>query len=92
MILTEGCRYVAESTNSYWFFDIILSYQHNEVFRKNTFQVWTLFKVDEDSWKVECTDGNCNSLCSQTITYSHFPLDDFKIFLVKNIAMLPTEY
>ena len=92
ILLTDGCNFVRERFEAYWLFDLILSYQSFVKFQNNTFQVWRLEKQKGGAWLISCTDGNDMVLLVQELEYSDFPIDDFKIWVVDGIAMLPTEY
>lgn len=92
ILLTDGCKYLADAAQCYWLFDAILSHQNTSTVRANKFQVWKLIKHDIGGWELICQDGNNNELESQEIGYSDFPLDRITIWLVHGIAMLPKEY
>jgi hypothetical protein len=90
--LTDGCEFVRENAGegAFWLFDIILSWQLK--LRKHRFQVWKLKKQDDNSWFIECSDGNHNFIVGQEITYSDFPLDKFELWVIDGVALLPSEY
>jgi hypothetical protein len=96
-VLTEGALYVAENCDAYWLMDAIASYKQDPVFRGQDFQVWKLVKGD-DGWRLSAEDGNDNTLASQFIEYSDFPLDEgITVWAVRNelgglTLMLPSEY
>jgi len=92
ILLTDGTKHLAEKAECYWLFDLIASYQIKSSVREQQFQVWELKKGKDNGWVIKCTDGNGNKLVTQSINFSDFPLDSIKIWLVNNIAMLPTEY
>jgi hypothetical protein len=92
MLLTEGCKYVAEEGEAYWLFDLILSYQQDKVLQEEGFQVWNLKKKPDQGWIVTCDDGNNNILKTQHIPYSDFPLSCIKFYLIDGVCMLASEY
>jgi hypothetical protein len=92
MTMTEGVKYVVEEVNAYWLADLILSYQWNAKVCHEEFQVWTLLKQKDESWTITCTDGNDRFILRQDISYSDFPLEIFRLWVVKGTIMLPSEY
>lgn len=92
MQLTDGCSFIREnaSNGAYWLFDLILSWQYK--LKMEEFQVWKLKKQENDSWIIKCEDGNGNFLAAQKIPYSDFPLDEFEVWLVGRVCLLPSEY
>lgn len=94
IIITEGCKYVRDACNAYWLFDAILSYQCDKVLKGVDFQVWELKRLKVDlSWLLTCReDVNTIPIIRQSIQFSDFPLDYIKIYVIDNVALLPTEY
>lgn len=101
---TEGVREIAVKTNSYWFLDIINSYQYKLL--NEDFQVWKLEReysyeivLDEKKvlqrklcFSVVCEDGNGNILVSQKIPFSDFSFDEYTIWVANKILYLPCEH
>lgn len=101
---TEGVREISKSTESYWFLDIIASYQAK--LKDESFQVWKLVReytfsvvndekfVSErkDSFNVICEDGNDRILLKQHIHFSDFEFDEYIVWFVDGVALLPSEY
>ena len=92
LLLTDGCKYLAEEGEAYWLFDLILSYQTNKALQEEDFQVWNLKKKPDSGWVVTCDDGNDKILITQHIAYSDFPLNAIKLYLVDGVCMLASEY
>jgi hypothetical protein len=92
LLLTDGCDYVRENAGdgAHWLFDLILSWQMK--LRKHRFQVWKLKKQVDDTWFIECQDGNNQFLIGQEIEHSDFPIDQFEVWVVDGVALLPSEY
>lgn len=91
IFLTDGCHYLREQLDAYWLFDLISSYQYK--LAKETFQMWKLTKVKDNSWTITATNGNGEILANQFIPFSDFPLEEgISLFLVDNVAMLLSEY
>jgi hypothetical protein len=97
MKLTAGCNYVREAMEANWLFDLILSYQiHNEI-RDEPVQTWKFHKIsgevdDIPNIDISCTDRNHKVLVRQGIDSTNFPLEHIEIWVIDNIALLPTEY
>lgn len=91
--LTEGVAYVRERCKCYWLLDLILSAQRiEEKLQGEDFQEWELQKLEDETWKVTCDDGNGNVLFTKEIPYSDFPLDSIIIWFDSNVLLLPSEY
>jgi hypothetical protein len=73
MMLTEGIKYVAEKGHAWWLLDLITSYQFQPLVYREKFQRWVLKKHSDDTWTINCTDGNGKALATQHIPYSDFP-------------------
>lgn len=101
---TEGVRTIAIDYESYWFLDVINSYQSN--LKDEDFQVWKIereysfvmienIKVvvqRKDKFKVTCDDGNGTVLLTQIIPFSDFYFDEYTVWLANNIIYLPSEH
>ncbi len=101
---TEGIKIVAEKTESYWFLDLIASYQNK--LKNEGFQVWKLEREysftmvgdvrfvgqRKDSFNVVCEDGNDNVLIKQHIHFSEFPFDNYIVWCIEGVVLLPVEY
>ena len=94
IILTDGCKYVRDECKAYWLFDAILSYQCEKILRDINFQVWELKRLKMDlTWQLTCReDTGLKPLIRQSIEFSDFPLDYIKIWVIDNVALLPSEY
>ena len=92
LLLTDGLEFVRENSGegAYWLFDLILSWQLK--LRKHRFQVWSLKRQDDDTWYIECSDGNHNFIVGQEIKYCDFPLEKFEFWVIDGVALLPSEY
>lgn len=101
---TEGVRAIANNAESYWFLDIIASYQNK--LKKEGFQVWKLereylYTIVNDvrfvtqrknCFNVVCEDGNDNVLIKQYIPFSDFPFDIYTVWYIDDLVLLPVEY
>lgn len=91
-IVTEGVLAVAQETKSFWFLDIISSHQIYKSVRNTPHQVWKLIRIKDDKFKAICEDGNNNVVTSQDITFSDFKYDEYVVWLIGGVIMLPSEY
>ena len=101
---SDGVRDIAIETESFWFLDVISSYQNN--LTGEVFQSWKLEReysfseVDgikiihqrKDCFNVVCDDGNGNVLITQHIPLSDFVDDIYTLFLLDGVLILPEEY
>jgi hypothetical protein len=92
ILFTEGVKYVADEGHGWWLVDLILSYQFQPLIYREKFQRWVLKKYSDDTWTINCTDGNGKVLASQHIQYSDFPLPEFTLWVVNETILLPSEY
>ena len=92
MLYTDGVKAMAETCEAYWLIDLIISHQCKANISQERFQVWDLVRVEDESFRITCSDGNGRDLTTQKITYSDFPYDLATIWLVSKCLMLPCEY
>jgi len=90
LLLTDGCNYIREKGEAYWLFDLILSWQLK--LRKHRFQVWKLERQNDESWFIECCDGNKLFIVGQEVNDIDFPLNNLELWVIDGVALLPTEY
>ena len=95
MFLTDGADYLAKECGAYWLMDLIASHQKYQYVKAQTFQVWTLTKLDRGAQAI-CDDGNGKRVTSQFIEYTDFPLPEIKLYAGwengQLVIMLPGEY
>jgi len=90
---TDGVKIMAEAAGAYWLVDAVASWN-----RKEAFQVWELHvdrSPDRDEPMAILTmieDTNQPELVRQEITYTDFPLDYIKLYLIDGVLLLPSEY
>lgn len=89
LVITDGVKYIAEKYKVFWLLDLIASYQKK--LQKERMQVWTL-KVEDDKGIAICTDGNNNQLIKQKIPFTDCEAEEFTIWVMNNIILLPSEY
>ena len=87
-VFTDGVQYLAEQAGAYWLIDAVFSYR-----RRESFQVWTLRKNDDNSAVLTMQeDSGEPAKVRQEIPYTDFPLDSIKLYLIDSVLLLPSEY
>jgi hypothetical protein len=89
--LTDGVIEIAEQTGSFWFLDVIASYIFDQKVNAESFQVWTLKRIEDNKFLVSCADGNDNVIITQEISFSDFEYDKYVIWKMDNVLLLPSE-
>ena len=91
-VLTEGAKFVADRAGAYWLFDkidlSIMGSGENFVVCK--------ISVEDTSANIKLEDGNGQTIMSEWIRYTDFPLADLELWAIHNGSgythMLPSEY
>lgn len=93
VVFTDGAKYVADEGGAYWLLDAIAIAQlYEKSVSGEAFQIWTL-KVSEDrTASLICDDGNDNTVYTQNIEFTDFPITEIKFFFTDNTILLPSEY
>ena len=90
-VITDGVLAVAKAANCFWFLDVIGSYQGNKHLSK-IFQVWTL-NVDLEKCTAVVTGCNdATPVVTQVIGFTDFPLEEFTVYCINGVILLPSEY
>ena len=96
LLLTDGCEWVRETLDAYWLFQEILYSQVRLEIQNLSFQVWILWlDKDEDGeyWVLRCEDGDKDvAMVQMLLNDVTFPVEDFRVFVVDGVVMLPSEY
>lgn len=90
MLFTDGIKALCEKFECYWFLDIVCSYQSGLM--DVVFQVWSLNVNDDGSAKVICTDGNGQTVRTQSIMFTDFRAKVAEIWVEGNVMLLPSEH
>lgn len=88
---TDGAKLVAEKCCAYWLLDAIASYQTNRFRLEHEFQVWKL-TVNGSSAVLVCSDGDDNTIVSQKIEFTDFPLPEMTLWCANSIIYHPNEH
>ncbi len=98
---TDGVRFFAEKTESFWLVDAIFSHLMNT--KKEEFQNWTIKVFDDNKGLLVGDDGNNKVIAKQPLDYTDLnpAFSGQQFFLTKGsldglkpawILMLPSEY
>ena len=95
VVLTDGAKYLVDSTSCYWLIDLIASYVIQPGFDSQDFVVINM-RVTERQAEINLDDGNGNMLATQQIEFTDFPLDQIRLYACRSeqywVVMLPSEY
>lgn len=89
---TDGVKFLAERARAYWLLDYIFSSQPHRNLRGEAFQVWKVRVNQDDSATLTVEDGNDNVLTTFKVEYTDFPLEEFNLWLIDKVLILPSEY
>jgi hypothetical protein len=92
IVYTDGVQHVAEAGDAYWLVDKVACAQLEAHVRCQEFQLWTLTVKADLSADLVCTDGNGNTIATEQISYTDFPLPELKLYVTNNTILLPSEY
>jgi hypothetical protein len=91
ILYTDGAHYVAEKAGAYWLLDAMAAAQCDRRVRAEEFQLWKLEVHKDQSARLTCEDGNENTVYTQRLEFTTFPLDSIQFYLENNVIMLPSE-
>jgi hypothetical protein len=93
--LTDGAKYLAETAECFWLFDLYWSHIMSIIPSEKEFTVLKLTVKDCKASAV-IEDGNDNAIAGQEIEYTDFPLPSITLYCSWFgdgwVAMLPSEY
>jgi hypothetical protein len=92
IVSTDGVQHVAEAGEAYWLVDKIACAQLEPPILAQEFQLWTLTVKADLTADLVCTDGNGNTVSTEAIGYTDFPLPELKLYITNNTILLPSEY
>ena len=93
LLYTDGVKAVAAVAGCYWLLDIIASYQQQcqKDEKLRDIQFWKL-TVRGSKGVVTCDRDEGDTAITQEIPFTDFPMDEFKIWVVNGVIILPSEY
>lgn len=92
ILYTEGVQHVAEHGGAYWLIDEIALNQMVPAIAAEGFQVWRLAVAADNTAILTCDDGNDRVVFTKKLSFTDFPLDEIRFYLVDNTILLPSEY
>ena len=90
-VVTDGVIAVAEAAECFWLLDIIGSYQYDKRLDP-AFQVWKLEVNHDENSAVVRGFNDVELIITQEIEFTNFPLEEFKLFLMDGVILLPSEH
>lgn len=89
---TDGIKYLADKTNSYWFIDIIASYQQG-AFKDIPFQIWRLeVNIGQSAVVTMREDTHREPIVTQEIEYTDFHYNKIEVYCIDGVILLKSEY
>lgn len=89
---TDGVKHLAETAGAYWLLDYIFSNQTHKNLTDQSFQIWKIKVNEDDSAAIAVEDGKDTVLSIFTLVFTDFPLEEFDLWLIDEILILPSEY
>lgn len=91
--VTDGVKEMADLCEAYWLITIVRSCQHEPKVKQEPFQVYRLeVDTEQEEGTLTVTDGNENTIYTQEIPYTDFPLESMEIWFSGGVAYLPSEH
>ena len=90
-VYTDGIKEMAEQFEAYWLIDVVFSYQDKKI-NLIPFQVWEITSTGDKATVEMKEDTDQPILVSQKIGFTDFPRGIFKMYLIDNVLLLPSEY
>jgi hypothetical protein len=93
VLFTDGAKYVADHGGAYWLLDAIaIAQAHDRKVAAEEFQLWKLAVAANHTATLTCEDGNGNTVYTQKIEFTDFPLPVITFYFANNVIHLPSEY
>lgn len=93
---TDGVQYLAENGKAYWLIDAIASWQFNSKVRNDRMlqeiQFWKLIVHEDRSATLVCERDEGDSVVTQMIPFTDFPLQRITLYVQEGVILLPSEY
>jgi len=95
--ITDGVKWLATAAECFWLLDIIASYQKNRKLDQE-FQVWKFETLPQEKQRyyncmAEMQGYNDTDLViRQKIPFTDFPLETLKLYYIRGVILLPSEY
>ena len=92
VLYTDGIRYVASRAGAYWLVDEIAFAQYEPKVKAVKYQLWILDVNEDQSAVLRCMNDDMKEVMRKVIPYTDFPLNEFKVFFIRDVILLPSEY
>ena len=93
---TDGIKYLAENGGAYWLLDAIASWQKEPIIKSNQdlsqIQFWRLKVNPDNSAVLTCERDTDETVITQKIPFTDFPLREITLYLCDGVLLLPSEY
>ena len=90
-VFTDGIKEMAERFKAYWLIDVVFSYQDKKI-SLIPFQIWEITSTGDKATVEMKEDTDQPVLIKQEIEFTDFPEGIFKMYLIDNVLLLPSEY
>ena len=92
VLYTDGAKFVADEAGAHWLLDAIAICQMEQNVKAELFQVWKLTVHPDRTATLACGDGNDNTVYTQHIPFTDFPLDEVTLWFANDVIYLPSEH
>jgi hypothetical protein len=93
IVFTEGVKYVADTTGTYWLLDeIALAQKFQRAVMTVEFQVWELTVAADRSAVLACSDRDGHEVFSKRIKWTDFSTPSIRLYVSNGTILLPSEY
>ncbi len=89
---SDGVKELIRRWDSEWFVDLIFASQINPPLSTTEFQVWTLSKLQNDTYLIEATDDRKNPIYEKVVDYCTFKSDGVRLLCISGTILLPSEF
>jgi len=90
-VYTDGIHFLAIKANAFWLLDKILITSRYKA-KLQEFGVWKLTVNQDRTAKLVCEDGNYNTLYTENLDYTDFPLKEIEVWFENGVLILPSEH
>lgn len=92
VLYTDGAKHVADEGGAYWLLDALALAQLTlKAVAAEEFQSWKLTVRPDQTATLTCEDGNYNTVYTQEIPYTNFPVPEVVLWFENNTIYLPSE-
>ena len=92
VVYTDGVKAMADVAEAHWLLDLVASHQRKWA-SVAPFQLWLLtVNPDRTAYVTMQEDKGSPVLVRQEMHYTSFPLDEFKLYCIDSVILLPSEY